>query len=176
MPTDNLEAALAVIDAADGNVSAAALDFYNGPKSLALYMLEIAVTHLKARKRATNRRSLRRVVQPEFKKSGVTGRIVLTQRAKKRLTENTRSLFGKDGWDIGEINIGAFTREDLLAQAAKERASAKGHIRNAQFYEALAEPMKPGEVVRDHWKNPSKVTAVKDKIWRDTEGQQPTLY
>lgn len=80
----------------------------------------------------------------------------------------------KHGWDIGEINIGAFTREDLLAQASKERASAKGHIRSARFYEALAEPMKAGQLVRDYWK-PEAAIKVKEEIWQKADPQKADL-
>lgn len=88
--------------------------------------------------------------------------------------KETQTLFSKDGWNIGEINIGDFTREDLLEHAAKERKSAKGHIRNAQFYEALAEPMAAGQKVSAYWK-PDKALKVREDIWKNTESKSPAL-
>lgn len=169
------EAAQAAIENADGDIGAAASAIYNGSKPLALYVISVGLEHLKARRRATRRRELRAVVQPQFVPGKTVGSIVLTPQAKKRIEANTRDLFGKDGWNIGDINIGSLTKEDLLAQALKERGSAKGHLRNAKFYEALAEPMEPGQIVKDYWKQPSKVTAIKNDVWKTTEDRQPTL-
>lgn len=166
----NKEAAQAAILAAGGNIPIAAEAIYAGPKPIALYVISIGIEHLKARQRATNRREIRREVQPEFKAGRTSGSVVLTPQAKKRLTASTQRLFGKDGWDIGDLNIGNFTKEGLLDLAAKERASAKGNIRNARFYEALAEPLKPGQIARDHWK-PEAATEIKTKIMRETEGK-----
>jgi hypothetical protein len=170
----NQEAAQAAIDEAGGDVSVAALAVYNGPKTLALYVLAVGLEHLKARKRATNRREIRREIKPEFKRGKTYGSVEFTPRSKKLLFESTQRLFGKDGWNIGDLNLGGFTREGLLELAARERASAKGHIRNAQFYEALADPMKPGQLVKEYWK-PEKANEIKNKIWRETETKQPAL-
>lgn len=168
------EAAQAAIEDADGSISEAAIAIYDGPKPLAMYVISVGLEHIKARHRATNRREIRREVQPQFTQGKTVGSVVLTKQAKKRISDNTQRLFGKDGWDIGDLNIGSFTRESLLDQAARERSSAKGHIRNARFYEALAEPMKPGQLVKDYWKQ-EKAISVKNTIWKETEGQRPDL-
>ncbi len=168
------EAAQAAIDAANGDIQIAAEAIYKGPKPLAVYAISVGLDKIKSRRRAANRREIRREVKPEFKAGKTFGSVVLTPQSKKRLTDGAQRLFGKDGWDIGDLNIGYFTREDLLAQASKERASAKGHVRNARFYEALAEPMKPGQLVKDYWK-PETATKVKEEIWQKTEKKTADL-
>ena len=170
----NKEAAHAAIEAADGDIFVAAEAIYKGAKPLAIYVITVGLDKLKARRRATNRREIRREVKPEFKQGKTYGSVVLTPQAKKRLSDSAQRLFGKDGWDIGDLNIGYFTREDLLAQASKERASAKGHIRNARFYEALAEPMKPGQIVKDYWK-PEAASKIKTDIWQKSEDKKVDL-
>jgi nucleoside diphosphate kinase len=170
----NKEKLQTVLSDHGGDLGDAAAEIYAGSKALAIYAIELALNHLKARTRATRRREIRRVVQPQFKPGRVTGSFVLTDAAKRRLVKETQTLFSKDGWNIGEINIGDFTREDLLEHAAKERKSAKGHIRNAQFYEALAEPMAAGQKVSAYWK-PDKALKVREDIWKNTESKSPAL-
>ncbi len=161
---------------ANNDLTEAAAVIFAGPRKLALYVLLIGLQSIARKKRAARRSELRAEVKPEFKRSssGVTGSVVLTERAKKRLFEHTQKLFGDDGWNIGNLNLGDMTREGLLVQADVERKSAVGSIRNADFYEALAEPLKPGQSVRDYW-TPKKAGAVRDKIWKGTEGKRPTL-
>ena len=166
--------ALEILESA-GDIPAASKLIYPN-RALALFVLEYGLGVLKSRSRRQRRRELTAVVQPQFmrKPGGITGQVVLTPAAKKRLTENTRDLFGADGWMIGDLNLGSFTKEQLLAQASNERASAKGSLRNAQFYEALADPLQPGQRARDYWK-PGDAQKIKRTIWQDTEGQRPTL-
>ena len=169
-----IENILKLLDRVDGDVKIAAESILDGPKKIALYVLEIGLLHLKAKKRATRRRSLRSEAKPRFKTGRTTGNIELTKQAKVRLFKMTQELFGDDGWQIGALNLGSFTKEALLAEAASERKSAKGHIQNALFYEALAEPLQPGQLVKDYWK-PETATKIKGDIWKSTEGQRPEL-
>ncbi len=139
-----------------------------GPTGRLIYVLEIGLHHLAARKRAGIRRGLRAVVQPKFKKGKNIGSVVLTESAKRRLVEHSRELFS--GWMINaNVSLGDATREDLLVQAEMERNSADGHIRNAQFYEALAEPLEAGQTVRDYWRDPKVVAKIKERFIQDED-------
>lgn len=165
---------LKVLDDAGNVVADAAAEILSGPKKIALYVIQIGLETIKSKRRRDRRRELRSEVRPQFKAGPVTGSIVLTKQAKERVIKNTRELFGADGWMIGDINIGAMTKEQLLAQAHSELASAKGSIRNAQFYEALADPLQPGQRADSYWK-PETATKIKRGIWKHTEGRRPDL-
>ncbi len=146
----------------------------NGKRSLVVFVVMLGLEHFSAKKRRERRRQLRTEVKPQFQAGPVTGSVVLTKSAKKRLLKSTRELFGDDGWMIGELNLGDFTKEQLIAQAVQEEAQAKGSIRNAQFYRALAEPLQPGQVARDYWKSET-AHKIKQGIWKGTEDQRPDL-
>lgn len=163
-----------VLDEHD-NIVEASTAIYKGSKAVCLYVIQLGLEHVTSRRRAIKRRELRAVIKPEFiaAPSGVTGRVILTKRAQTRIVENARELFA--GWMINAtISLGAATREDLLVQAENERSSAKGHIRNAELYEALADPLKPGQRADAYW-TPKAVQKVKDKIWNTTEDKRPDL-
>jgi len=164
---------LGIIKDAEGDLSAAAEVVYK-TRTLAIYAILIGLQTLMRKKRATRRRELRSEVQPQFKPGRVTGSVVLTEPAKKRLLSITQRLFGDDGWMIGEINLGVMTKEGLLAQAQSERASAHGSLRNAEFYEALAAPLQPGQLVKVYWR-PEEASEVRGKIWKDTESRRAAL-
>ena len=84
-----------------------------------------------------------------------------------RRYDATRDLFLT--WCIGDVPLGDATKEFLVESAQAERKSAKGHLRNAVFYECLAEPMAAGQVVRDYWKEAKAVKLIRDELWQDTE-------
>lgn len=159
---------------ADNNIGNAAAVIYDGPKKIALYVIQLGLETLKAKKRRQRRRELRAELRPQFTAGRTTGSIVLSKASKERLVKQTKELFGDDGWQIGDLNLGDFTKEQLLAQAVAERSSAKGSIRNAQFYEALAEPLQPGQTARTYWKSET-AHKIKSEIWKDTEGHRPAL-
>lgn len=168
--------ALKTIEAAGGVIADAAALVYRGPKMVAMYVLMVGLETIKSKKRRERRRELKREIQPVLVKGRVTGSVrpVFTPAAKARLLRATQELFGDDGWMIGDLNLGDFTKEQLVAQAVKERESAKGSIRNANFYEALAEPLQPGQLARDYWKSET-AHKIKERIWKDTEGRSPDL-
>lgn len=167
------ERALATVDSKP-SLRDAAETILMGPRDLAIYTIIIGLEHLKAVARRERRRSLRREIRPEFRAGRTTGSVVFTDRAKKRIVEHSQKLF--DAWQINAtISLGNATREELLRMARAERSSAKGHIRTAMFYEALAQPMKPGQRMRDYWETKSDVVKVKNRIWRDTEDARPLL-
>lgn len=163
-----------ILDSVDGDTSLAAEKVYEGSRQTALYVITVGLEQMKARHRAGRRRELRREVKPRFKSGKTTGSIELTPQCKKRLFVMTNELFGDDGWKIGEISLGNFTKETLLDQASKERQSASGHVRNAQFYEALAAPLQPGQLVREFWQ-PETATKLKQEIWDRTRNQKADL-
>jgi hypothetical protein len=156
------------------SISAAAEAIHSGPKKIALYVIALGLETLRAKKRRQRRRELRSEIAPQYTKGRTTGSVVLTAASKKRLVKRTKELFGDDGWQIGDLNLGDFTKEALLSQAAAERASAKGSIRNAQFYEALAEPLQPGQTCRTYWKSET-AHKIKSGIWKETEDHRPAL-
>jgi hypothetical protein len=142
---------LKTIEGADGDLAEAALAIYNGPKKIALYVIEVGLGRFKAKQRRSNRRAIKREIRPQFKAGRVTGSIVLTKQAKERVVRSTERLFGPDGWMIGDLNIGQFNAEMLLTQAEREEASAKGSVINARLYRAFAAELKPGETVQQHF-------------------------
>lgn len=146
-----------LLDRLDNNTEQAALEVYEGSKETCLYVLQLGLEHVTARRRATKRRELRSIVQPEFigAPSSVTGRVPLTKKAQQRIVDHGREFFA--GWMINAtINMGDATKHDLLLQAESERNSAKGKLNNAGLYEALAAPLVEGQRVREYW-NPEQV-------------------
>jgi hypothetical protein len=174
MSATNKEKVHKILDQVDGDIDLAAENVYASPKALIIYVITIGLEHIKAKRRANRRRELRREVEPEFRPGRTSGSVEFTPQFKKKLLEKTQKLFGKDGWDIGEINLGSFTKEGLISMADSERKSAKGHIQNAQFYETLAEPLKPGQMVKDFWK-PEAASKIKKEIWKKGEGRKADL-
>ena len=166
---------LTIIESSTGHANAAATIIRRGGELLEFVVL-IGVDNLAAKNRATKRRSLRVKVKPGFVKAprAAYGRVTMSKRSKARLVAATEQLF--TGWSINAtITLGGATKEDLLVQAAAERASAKGHIRNAVFYETLAEPLAPGQRVAEYWKDLKTVTLIRDELWRETEDQEVGL-
>jgi hypothetical protein len=139
---------------------------FDGPKDRAKYAISIGIETITAKERARNRRELRSVVQPRFKQGKTIGSVVLTDNAKKRLVEHAQDLF--TGWMINAtVSLGNATKEDLLDAINNEQLSARGHLRNVEFYSALAEPLKPGQRVSDYWRNSKTVAKIRDQIWDD---------
>ncbi len=131
-------------------------------KNLIRWLVETALIHVKAQARAQRRRQFRREIEPGYQVMfNGSKRLELTESAKERLKAATKKLFGRDGWQIGDVNIGDFTKEALIEEADRERRLARGHTRNAEFYEALAAPMEPGQYVRDYW-TPERVVDLRN--------------
>jgi hypothetical protein len=170
----NRDYVLKILEEVDGDISEAATVIYKGPKQIAFYVITLGLEWMKSKQRRERRRELRTEVKPQFTPGPVTGSYVLTKSAKKRILRHTQELFGDNGWKIGDLNLGEFTKEQLLAQASAERASAKGSIRNAQFYEALAQPLQPGQMAKDYWKSET-AHKIKSGIWNQTEDSRPDL-
>lgn len=151
---------------------AIAAKIYGGEKALALYVMQVGVETLAAKRRRSDRQELRStVVKDDFVKrpGGPAYSVKPSRRSMDRLGKVVADFFHR--WKIGALDLGDATREDLLAEANKERASSKGHLRNAVFYEKLAEPMEPGQRTRDYWKSAEAVKLIRDELWRDTEGK-----
>ena len=70
---------------------------------------------------------------------------------KQRLVKHVKELVGDDGWMIGDLYLGDMTKEQLLSQAASERRFARGSLGNAKFYETMARPLQPGQLVCEYW-------------------------
>jgi hypothetical protein len=66
------------------------------------------------------------------------------------LHQTSREFQAKiNGWVIGKIKLMDATREQLLAAAKQDRASAVGLLQNAEFYEELASRLTGKKRVRD---------------------------
>lgn len=164
-----------ILDECDNDTSVAAGAIYEGPKEIALYVIMLGLETIKSKRRRTRRRELREEIKPQFKAGKTTGSVTFTAKTKERIKRNhSINLFGDDGWQIGGLNLGDMTKEQLLAQAANEQSSAKGSLRNAQFYTALAEPLAPGQTARTYWKSET-ARKMKGEIWKSTEGHRPDL-
>ena len=129
---------------------------------------------IKANHRRDRRREFKQAIKPQFKPGPVTGSVVFTKKTKERLAHHANELFGDKGWAIGGVWLRDMTREQLLDRAQVERKSAKGSLQNAQFYEALAQPLSPGQPVYTYWQA-ATAAGLRDQIWADTEGKSPRL-
>src|SRR5262249_34183590 len=157
-----------------GDITAAAEFVYGSRKSLAIYVLVIGLETIKASIRREHRRELKATIKPQFQSGPVSGSIVFTKKTKQRIARHAARLFGPEGWAIGDVLLSDFTKEQMIERAEKERRSAKGNLQNAQFYEALAEPLQPGQLVGAYW-NPETAGRLREKIWTDTESKEPRL-
>lgn len=157
------EAVYKLLDKVDGDLDLATAMVYEGPKKMALYVLWIGLNTIKAQRRSITRRDIKKAIKPELKPGKKIGTVIFTEKTKEKIFASTRDLFGDNGWKIGNISLGNYTKEDLLAQAVTEERSARGMMFNADFYRALAEPMETGQLVRDYWK-PEDLSKIKDDI------------
>lgn len=128
----------------------AAQAVYRAPKPVVMYAIEVAIEHLKGKQRAAMRRSLTKIIEPEFEK-GERRWLVFTPQAQRRFLENAQTLF--DTWMInGTTYLGDATKEDLQAVIRSIEASEAGQQRRVRLYRAIEEPLKPGGRVREYWK------------------------
>lgn len=130
----------------------AAVAIYNGSQNLAMYVILLGLNTLKAKHRRERRRELVAEIQPEYQSAKAGGQPTFTIAARNRFVKIARDLYGPDGYMIGNVNIGNMTKEQLLAQAENEKQSARGSLRNAKIYEAIADPLKPGQKTKEYWK------------------------
>jgi hypothetical protein len=132
------------------------------------YVLRIGLDHIKATRRHKRRQELTNtVVRKEFVRGSVTGSIKLSKAYVGKLKKVADTLF--QDWSIGGVRLGDATKEQLRTWAADLRASAKGSLRNALFYDKLADPMKDGQTVSSYWKSPQAVKIIRDELWEETE-------
>lgn len=160
---------------AGGDVAIAAAKVYNSAsRGLILYVITLGLGTLKAKQRRQRRRELKVEVKPQYTAGRTTGSIKFTKATQKRLIQHAQDLFGADGWMIGDLQLGGMTKEQLIAQAESEEASAKGSLRNARFYRALAEPLKSGQKAGSYWKREAGLK-LRDEIFHETETKKPAL-
>lgn len=164
-----------ILDRVGGDIDLAAEEIYSGSKPLAIYLIILGLNKLRSRQRQQRRTELRREIRPQYVRGSATGSIQFSRKTKIRLFKQAEELLGENGWNLGEVGfLVNLTKEALLDQAWRERQSAKGHLRNAQWYEALAEPLQPGQIVRDYW-NAEAAIKLKQDIWADAEGKSADL-
>jgi hypothetical protein len=146
----------------------AAEKIYRGSKDRAIYVITVGLEHIHAKANAAVRRTLRhRVISKTLVKGKTYGSVRRSKSSLRKAAEATRELFTK--YMIGSLPLGEATKEFLLQQAQNERASSKGHLRVAYWYEALAEPMATGQIVADYWKSEKACELIREEIWLDTE-------
>ena len=79
-------------------------------KHLIRWLVETALVHIKAQARAQRRRQLRREIEPGYQVMFKgSNRLELTESAKERLKAATKKLFGRDGWQIGNVQTARYT-------------------------------------------------------------------
>lgn len=154
------------------NTADAAEEILNGSRSVILYVLAIGIEAIKSKMRRHTRQSLKREIVPEYVAGRTFGSIKLSQKTIKRM-EKVGDRLWLD-WKVGLWSLGEMTKEQLLAQVESEKKSAHGSLQNAEFYRALAEPLRAGQSVKDFW-SPVDAGALKEKIYKKTEAKRPYL-
>src|SRR6476659_4535909 len=102
-----------ILDRVDNDINLAVEETLSAGRKIIAYVLWIGLDSIKAKRRALRRRELKREFDPEYV-MGKNGRN-FSLATKKKLLKITKVLFGEDGWQIGDINVGDFTKENLLA-------------------------------------------------------------
>jgi hypothetical protein len=164
-------------DDCNGNINVAASKIFNTPKhdDDSLYLISLGLARLVSKKRANRRREFKRELQPKFNIRGKkTLHYNFSAATKAKLLQQTQDLFGVDGWNIGKLNIGDATKEDLLKFAEKEARSAYGNLVNEKIYRALAEPLQSGQTARSHWTKEA-IAEMKRRIEEEIKGKRPDL-
>jgi hypothetical protein len=167
-----------ILEATSYDVPKAARRVYRpGNESMILYVLELGLNTFTRKQRAETRRRLHNTVinpKPVFVRGSVTGSIKPSPRQQARIDREARNLFTTYPIDAN-LMLGDATREQLIAAAQGERASTKGHLRKATWYEAMANQMKPGQIVKARWTGPEAAQLLRDEIWRTTESKDVTF-
>lgn len=150
-----------ILDQVDDDPELAADKIFGGPKKSVIEVLRVGMSTIASKRRRINRRQIKREIEPKYNRS--TKGTEFTPTTKKKLAQLGNRLFGPAGWKIGRLLLVNFTKEQLLDEAASERSAAQGHEANADFYEALAEPLKTGQKVSDVWEA-GDILALRQKI------------
>jgi hypothetical protein len=134
-------------------------------KPLALAVITYGLSKLRSKRKQERRREIKAELQPEVlppNKDHPRPYAKFSDHAKNTMSKLTTEYLGVlSGWHIGKRSLGEFTRPELLDQIASERRAGNGHFANANWYEALIEPMKrDDQTVLD--------------FWRKYKGPQPT--
>lgn len=162
----------AILEATEYDVSKAARRVYRpGNEAMIIYVLELGLHTFARKQRAETRRHLHNTViapKPVFVSGRVTGSIKPSPRQQARITKEAQNLFTTYPINA-HLMLGDATRDELLAAAQNERAAAKGHLRKAHWFEALANELKPGQKVKERWTGPEAAQLLRDEIWSQTE-------
>jgi hypothetical protein len=157
----------AILDTVGNRTADAVRKIRSSDSELIGYVLMVGVDHLKAKRRQRKRQELKAtVLKPEFVRGAVSGSIKLSRRYVGKLKKVADTLF--QDWTVGGVSLGDWTKEFLVEQARQGRLSAKGALFNSVFYEKLAQPMKPGQTVSEHWKSPEAVLLIRAELLEDT--------
>lgn len=78
-------------------------------------------------------------------------------------------LLAMDRWYIGDKRLGDCKRNDLKAEADREKLAERGHARNRRFYERLAQRLKEDQTVRERYKD-ADIENILAEVTRETSG------
>jgi hypothetical protein len=145
---ENLKNAVIELIEDHGRIDAAEVILQN--RELALYVIDVGVNKILALERRLVRREMKNKILPhEDIKYTERGAINFSAQTMKRVNSHHKEFMRR--WYIGGLSLGNLTKEELLAEAAKEKKAGHGHFMNASIYEILAKPLQPGQRMRDYW-------------------------
>lgn len=142
------------------------IEFLKDEPELLLYVINVGLDKILATARRNHRRAIKFTIAPEYT---VEARAVRFSPDTIKRVHAHSVQFLRD-WYIGGIALGDLTKEELLAEAEREKRSGTGHLVNARIYEILAEPLHPGQKMRDHW---SEDEAKRAALWASEEPHPP---
>lgn len=142
------------------------------------FALRLLVRHLRGKLRYMNRLAHKQLTIRFYELArGGPGYYAKVPKTSEREVERTSRLaddFFLD-YKIGNTPLGEFTKEMLIAEAAREERAGEGHFLNVRFYRRLAEPLNDEQLVPEYW-SAHAVGLLREEIWRgsDTKLRQAT--
>jgi hypothetical protein len=150
----DLKAAVTELIEDHGRIDAAHYILQN--KELALYVIDVGINKILAQERRQIRREIKsRIIPQDDLRHVSSGGIRFSASTVKRVHANHQQFLQE--WYIGGLSLGNLTKEELLAEAVKEKKAGYGHYINAGIYEILADPLKPGQRMRDYWQSVDEI-------------------
>ena|SRR6516165_4874243 len=127
-------------------------------KELIIYTLALGLQTAKQRERHLQRDYIKNtgeVKQTERfvpRPGGTTGSVVVAKIKPSRRVQNATRQLILDTWHInGEMKLGDASGNDLAVAIKRERASQRGHGKNAEFYTGLKSRVDKNDIVRQKW-------------------------
>jgi hypothetical protein len=127
-----------------------------GDPVLAYDVIAIGIDKILSVHRRRQRREIKQEISPTYT---IEARAVrFSPETMQRIQSHTVRLVSD--WYIGGLALGDLTKEQLLAEAEKEKRAGTGHLVNARIYEILAAPLHEGQRMRTHWSEERAKAAV----------------